>query len=326
MQIIDEIYGTYMLDGVLKELILSEPLQRLKGIYQGGASYFVNESWNVTRYDHSVGVMLLIQRLGGSIEEQIAGLLHDVSHTAFSHVIDFALHNKEENFHEEIYEQIIMASNIPHILTAYGYNYKELLDETRWTLLEQPAPELCADRIDYTLRDMYRYGNISMEEIHSFLEDLFVLEGKVYIGDVKTAEWFVRTYYMEVIDFFLNPLNVYGYDVLARTLKLALDKQLITIDTLLGRDEEVMALLRSLDDHDIKGLLDGLHPLVDVIEDRYDYDTHVIGKMRCIDPSIPINGQLVRSSSVSQEIVKMNQAAKQKAEEGMFVKVRSASK
>ncbi len=326
MQIIDEIYGTYRIEGVLEKLILSEPLQRLKGIYQGGASYFVNESWNVTRYDHSVGVMLLIKRLGGSIEEQIAGLLHDVSHTAFSHVIDFALHNKEENFHEDIYEQIIMASDIPHILSAYGYNYKELLDETKWTLLEQPAPELCADRIDYTLRDMYRYGNISLEEIHSFLENLFVLEGKIYIGNAKTAEWFIRIYYMEVIDFFLDPLNVYGYYILASTLKMALDKQLITIDTLLGKDKEVMALLRALDDHDVKRFLDRLHPFVDVIENQHDYDIHLTGKMRFIDPSIPINGQLVCSSTVSQEIVRMNQVAKQKAEEGVYVKVRSASK
>ena len=38
--------------------------------------------------------MLLIKKLGGSVEEQIAGLLHDVSHTAFSHVIDYVFDNK----------------------------------------------------------------------------------------------------------------------------------------------------------------------------------------------------------------------------------------
>mgnify|MGYP001124669790 CR=1 FL=1 len=112
MNIIDSIYGDYLIDGILEELIFSNPVQRLKGIYQGGASYFVNEKWNVTRYEHSIGVMLLIKKLGGSLEEQIAGLLHDISHTAFSHVIDFVFENKDEDYHEKIYHQIIADSEI----------------------------------------------------------------------------------------------------------------------------------------------------------------------------------------------------------------------
>lgn len=62
-------------------------------------------------------------------------------------------------------------------------------------MLEQPAPELCADRIDYTLRDMYQYENITMEEVDNFLAPLIIKEGKIHLKGIKTAEWFVRTYY-----------------------------------------------------------------------------------------------------------------------------------
>ena len=58
MFIYDEIYGEFEVDKVLEELILSRPVQRLKEIHQGGASYLVNEKWNVTRFDHSIGTML----------------------------------------------------------------------------------------------------------------------------------------------------------------------------------------------------------------------------------------------------------------------------
>lgn len=91
MIISDVLYGEFEVDQVVEELILSKSVQRLKGIHQTGASYLVNKEWNVTRFDHSVGVMLLVKKLGGSVEEQIAGLLHDVSHTAFSHVVDYVL-------------------------------------------------------------------------------------------------------------------------------------------------------------------------------------------------------------------------------------------
>lgn len=282
----------------------------------------MNEKWNVTRYEHSIGVMLLIKRLGGSIEEQIAGLLHDVSHTAFSHVIDFVLYNKQEDYHEKVYRQFIMASDIPDILTRYGYDVQDvLLDDDRWTLLEQPAPDLCADRIDSTLRDMYRYGNITAREIQSFLKDLIVMNDKIHINNLQAAEWFVKTYYMEVIDFFLDPLNVYGYNILSTALETALNKHLITLNTLHRKDEEVMVLLRSLDDQDVTRILQKLHPDVVVTESKDDYDVHFTSKMRLIDPSIPINGQLIRSSSLSKDIQKMNESARQKAKEGMYVKV-----
>jgi HD superfamily phosphohydrolase len=322
MKITDSIYGDYLIDGILEELILSKPVQRLKGVYQGGASYFVNENWNVTRYEHSIGVMLLIKKLGGSLEEQIAGLLHDVSHTAFSHVIDFVFENKNEDYHEKIYHQIITDSEIPRILSKYGYDYRNiLLDNSNWSLLEQPAPELCVDRIDYTLRDMYQYQNITIEEIEIFLDNLIIIGGKIYLKDIKTAEWFVKTYYKEVIDFFINPLNIYGYDFLAKTLKIALDKKIININTLLGTDEEVMNFLRLSNDKDVKNLLNHLHRNVIVKEDKVEYHLHRKNKLRLIDPSVFSDDQLKPSSELSIEIKKMNENAKRKADEGMYVKI-----
>ena len=322
MKIIDSIYGDYFIDGILEELIFSNPVQRLKGIYQGGASYFVNEKWNVTRYEHSVGVMLLIKKLGGSLEEQIAGLLHDVSHTAFSHVIDFVFENKNEDYHEKIYHQVIVDSEIPHILSKYRFDYKNiLLGNSNWRLLEQPAPELCVDRIDYTLRDMYHYRNITKEEIDIFLNNLMIRDGKIYLKDIKAAEWFVRIYYKEVIDFFMDPLNIYGYDFLAKVLKIALDKKIISLDTLLRTDEEVIELLRLSNDIDVKNLLNNIHQSVIVKEDKGEYHLHRKNKVRLIDPSVFYNDQLIPASELSIEIKKMNENSKRKAEEGMYVKI-----
>lgn len=42
----------------------------------------------MTRYEHSVGAMLLLRTAGAPLEAQAAALLHDVAHTALSHVAD----------------------------------------------------------------------------------------------------------------------------------------------------------------------------------------------------------------------------------------------
>ena len=67
----DYIYGEFEIEDILEELINCKAVQRLKKIHQVGATYLVQKNLNVTRYEHSLGVMLLIKRLGGSLEEQI---------------------------------------------------------------------------------------------------------------------------------------------------------------------------------------------------------------------------------------------------------------
>ncbi|QWH59692.1 HD domain-containing protein [Bacillus mycoides] len=322
MIILDVIYGEFKVDKVLEELILSKPVQRLKGVHQAGASYLMNEKWNVTRFDHSVGAMLLIKKLGGSVEEQIAALLHDVSHTVFFHVIDYVFDNENESYHEEIFSSVVKNSEIPAILSKHGYNYEDiLLDDSKWTLLEKSAPELCADRVDYTLRDMFTYGYISLEEVHSFLEDLIEVDGKMVLQNIEIAEWFTKTYYKEVIDFFMKPMNIYGNDMLAKTLKLALHKKIIHPDDFLLEDHELITKLRLCKDQEVDALLRKVHPSIEVKEDRNEYDLHQKNKVRLIDPPLLREGEVVRSSVVSEKIRQMSDIAYEKAIRGMYVKV-----
>ncbi|QDP38932.1 HD domain-containing protein [Radiobacillus deserti] len=322
MIILDKLYGEFEVDKVLEELVLSKPVQRLKGIHQGGASYLVNGKWNVTRFEHSIGVMLLIKKLGGSIEEQIAGLLHDVSHTAFSHVIDFVLDNKNEDYHETIYNSVIKNSEIPTILKKYGYKYEDILpDDKKWTILEQPAPELCADRVDYTLRDMFEYGQISLRDVHKFLSDLTVDDGKMYLQNIEITEWFVNTYYKEVIDFFMDPLNIYGYDILAKTLKVALDNKVIYFNDFLKDDNGLIQKLKKSKSEEIQILLGNIHQNVKVVEDSVDYDLYRKNKVRLIDPSILSGNKLIRASVLSDKVKEMNNRAYEKATRGMYVKI-----
>jgi uncharacterized protein len=318
----DKLYGNFEIEKVLIELIESKPIQRLKGIHQGGASYLVNENWNVTRYEHSIGVMLLIRKLGGSIEEQIAGLLHDVSHTAFSHIIDFVLDKQNENYHEEIFLSVIKDSEIPIILEKYHYDYEKIIgDDSKWTILEQPAPKLCADRVDYTLRDMYTYGKISLKEVEGFLENVVIVEGKMCLQHVDSAEWFVETYYKEVIDFFMHPLNIYGYDQLTKVLKAALAHSIIQFSDFLGEDKELIHKISTAKNVELQMLWNKLHPSVKVIEDEEDFDIHLKNKVRLIDPLIFCRNKLISASSLSQKIQGMNHAALQKAKKGAYVKV-----
>ncbi|MEG2195392.1 MAG: HD domain-containing protein [Terrisporobacter sp.] len=322
MKITDTIYGEFNIEPIIEEFINTKEVQRLKNIHQGGASYLINPKWNVTRYEHSVGAMLLVKLMGGSIEEQIAALLHDISHTAFSHVVDFALDNNDEDYHEKIYDEIIEASNITEILLNNGYAYKDMLfNESKWTILEKAAPKLCADRVDYTLRDMYHYGFITEEEIQRFLNNLIIVDGEMVITSIEVSEWFTETYYKEVIGFFMNPLNVYANDRLVRALKIALELKEISLDDLRKDDTFVYKLLKNSNSKEIQHLLNSINKNVKLVEDREDYDICQRNKLRIIDPSIVIDNKVFKTSDKSELAKQLTEKALYKNKQGLFIKI-----
>lgn len=190
MQIEDQIYGSFELQPLFRDLIQTRLFQRLKGIHQGGAIIIADPSITLTRYEHSIGVMLLIKKLGGSLEEQVAGLLHDLSHTAFSHLVDYVLDYENEDYHEQIFATYLSDPEIVEILNRYGLDYRQFLDLEQFSVLDYPMPSLCADRIDYTLRDLYHLKKISKEDMDWFVDGLIVQEGRIFVKSRRHANWF----------------------------------------------------------------------------------------------------------------------------------------
>ncbi len=84
MHLIDRVYGKVTIDDPNVVALISTPtFERLKGIKQAGPSAYAFPFKQVTRWEHSLGVYHLLRRLGADRREQVAGLLHDISHTAF---------------------------------------------------------------------------------------------------------------------------------------------------------------------------------------------------------------------------------------------------
>lgn len=188
--------------------------------------------------------MLLVRKLGGSLEEQIAALLHDVSHTAFSHVIDYVLQRKGEDYHEQIFEQVIANSTIPAILTRHGFS-TSLLEDPKYTLLEMPLPALCADRIDYTMRDLYHFGVINIVEVHDFLNELAVQNGEIGVKSEKAASWIASKYIQLNKEYFRKPEYIYVNTKFSELIALGLEKGIIILSDLWKDDPVVLSMIKS---------------------------------------------------------------------------------
>src|SRR3989344_9249800 len=110
----------FITDPLIIELLGNPLMKRLEHINQYGAFSYVCPKMYTTRLEHSLGVYFLLKSWGAPRAEQVAGLLHDVGHTVFSHVGDW-LKNRTENpdYNDEMFEPMIRRSSIPVLLQDY---------------------------------------------------------------------------------------------------------------------------------------------------------------------------------------------------------------
>ncbi len=298
----DKVYGDFIItEPVIIELMESKSIQRLKGINQAGAAQFVVEGRNISRYDHSVGVMLLLKILGASLEEQIAGLLHDLSHTAFSHVTDYLHQDSKQSYHESIFESLFTNSEIPHILEKHNVNSKHILNTHNFSLLEQPIPDLCADRIDYTLRDATVYGFI--QNTKNIVDSLIIINGKIVFKDLINATNFAKIFIDTDVKYRSNPKELLASQILADTLKFAIKVGVIIEADLLKSDKYLIDKLKNSKEKLIVFNMKKLNFDLTVIEDKNNYEYYIKHKIRYVDPIYQtLSGELIKASTSDSDL------------------------
>lgn len=322
MIIDDPIYGKFIVkEPVLLELINSQPLKRLKKINQHGASCYLF-SWKkkTSRFNHSLGVMYLLGQFGASLKEQVAGLLHDTPHTAFSHVIDFVYPSETHDFHEKYFEEIIRHSEIPKIFKKHHLSLDQVLDEENFPLLERRLPDLCADRIDYFLRHLYDMKG-DLERVKNHINNLAVYQNEFVFSDKKAALDFAVDYLEQNESAWAHPREIATYKVLAEAIKIGLEKKVINESDLFTTDEELMEKLKSSQNPKILKLVSLLNPNFKIKIDNKNYHFHLRTKLRYIDPKVLINNRLIRLSTFNLDFRKRLKRHNEKMKKGFYVKV-----
>jgi HD superfamily phosphohydrolase len=246
--------------------------------------------------------MLLVRRLGGSLEEQIAALVHDVSHTAFSHVIDYVFdQHKSQGYHEGMKEAWMDGSDLPETLAGYGYDWRDFLHEERYALLEQPAPALCADRLDYFFRDALPLGLATAEDVQRALDHLIVHQGQIVVDDLETARFLAYTFIAADDASWANFREVGLYEVTAQAIKAGLRAGAISERDFWNTDAALWAKLQASDDSQVRRWL----PLVSA-DTRFAWDEanptwRVSTKVRTIDPDVLIGDVAQPLSAIDHE-------------------------
>ena len=281
----DRVYGAIAIDDpALLDLIAGLTFQRLKGIRQAGPSALAFPFKSVTRYEHSLGVHHLLSLLGAGRRERVAGLLHDISHTAFSHAVDFVFASEEQDHHEGLKPEFLRRPDVVAPLAAMGFAPDEFFDDSIYPLLERPLPWLCGDRVDYFLRDSLACGVTTPAQVSRFLAHLTVVGETIAFDDESVARDAADQFALMNRDWWASPTEAFVYNEFAKSLNAGLALGVLRPDDFLEDDAHVLAALHA------SGLAEITAPLARVLHFREEalsgYRPKVQPKTRWLDPPV----------------------------------------
>ncbi len=212
--IIDPIYGRVDLSE-LEHLIITTPeMARLRRIQQLGLADLAFPGANHTRFEHSVGTLFIADKIAEALclkEEEnakvrLAALLHDIGHSAFSHVVESVLKrnpayqpvmNGKKFVNHEMFSRYIISNSFhtkqviaERIINASSF-FSDIAEMATGDIDALPVPYLAqiisndidADRIDFLLRDSYHTGvSFGLVDVDQIVGSLSLSNGRLVLG------------------------------------------------------------------------------------------------------------------------------------------------
>jgi uncharacterized protein len=328
---IETFHGTLTLDDALIiELIKSPAMQRLKNIRQyGSADYVIKHNHDYTRFEHSLGVLYILHKHGASRQEQIAGLLHDVSHTVFSHTTEELLNKslKYDSYQDAIHQEFIRQYGIEDILNKYGVEMESVFHYNgKCKAVKQPLPALCADRIEYNLSAGLIDGLITKEDFDEIHEALNFSGDQWYFSSVTAAKKFARIPLYESLFYWQSPASLVINHWTCQALRNAWEIGLISLDDMHFNihDDAMWERLSECHDRTIRSYINKILNYEEYMElgTCDDYDMWFKGKFRGVDPLVETETGLCPLTTLDFAFKKEYDQTRRMIELGWYIKWR----
>lgn len=228
-------------------------LTRLKGVgLLCGTDWtpFFSNNFFYSRFDHSVGVALIVWHFTHDMAQTIAGLLHDVSTPAFSHVSDFRKGDALTQTATEDDNGSMLASSkeLLSCLTQDGLTLEQVNDYHKYPIADNEVPCLSADRLEYMFPSGAALANtwslkesFTLDEIRKIYTDIVICQNEEGIQELgfKTKK-IAELYFNRVLDiayFLQHNEDKMAMQFPAEILNLAVELNLLTEEDFFTKSE-----------------------------------------------------------------------------------------
>ncbi len=192
----DSIYGSIELEDIASKLIETNEFQRLNTIKQLGFTYLVFPGATHSRFEHSLGTHYLAREASSRLnlenreimEVSLAGLLHDIGHSPFSHALEDGMIKLYGKDHLDVTVDIIEGktpdNQLSDTLGSYKKGVVDILRGKRGVLSRLISGNGDVDQIDYLARDSHYTGvALGAVDIPRILRVLTIFNGEFCVEE-----------------------------------------------------------------------------------------------------------------------------------------------
>mgnify|MGYP001161301876 FL=1 len=230
----DSIHDYIDLNSLESSLVDTEPYQRLRWIKQLGSANLVYPGANHTRLEHSIGTCHLVTQMakqsgvpGDEIHlVSIAGLLHDLGHSPYSHLADELPFGKD---HVDVTQDIIKESKISDIFNSEGIDTNEICELIKGnhkygSLI---SGDIDGDRLDYLMRDSHYTGVKTGVDTGRLITKMSFSDNELVIGEggLPVVETFLTSRSIMFPTVYFHPFSRGAELMLARATKAAINEE-----------------------------------------------------------------------------------------------------
>lgn len=236
----------------LKPYLELPVLKRLKGIgLLCGTDWtkLYKNRFYYSRFDHSVGVALIIWNFTHDKTQTLSGLFHDIAIPVFSHVSDFRKGDAlTQTVTEKSTSEILRNDKkLNELLDFDEIKISQIENYHLYPIADNEIPKLSADRLEYMFPSaMALEGSWTLDEIKKTYEDILILkneEGKSELGfkTKETAENYCYKFCMTGHVLQLNE-NKLTLELLGKIMNLAVEENILSENYFMTKSESDVIL------------------------------------------------------------------------------------
>lgn len=206
-----------------------------------------------SRFDHSMGVALIVWHFTQDKVQTIAGQMHDIATPVFAHVVDFMRGDylKQEATEESTREMIESSEELQRLLKHHGLTTDDVCDYHMYPVADNESPRLSADRLEYTMGNSVNFGFCGEDEIRQIYDDLVVGtnedgQPELMFKSRQAAERFADLS-LQCSKVYVSDEDRYSMQMLSEILALAVRNRVIEESDLYLTEPEVIAKLVASD-------------------------------------------------------------------------------
>jgi hypothetical protein len=232
----------------------AEEMQRLKKVDMNCGMNFTSvplfqKIEPYTRYEHSLGVALIIYHFTQNRPQSLSGLFHDISTPAFSHVIDFMNGDalKQESTEDKTLQILKDSKQITGLLKMDHLDLCQVSDYHRYPIADNDSPKLSSDRLEYTIGAAIDYGFATAEQLQPLYDDIVVGTNEhhetelVFQHEEKALQF--GLYALRNGDVFTSKEDRYCMERLAMLVRKAMQAEILNEKDIYTDEEHVVGIL-----------------------------------------------------------------------------------